>query len=452
MENHGKPWTAQSEAFLLESLKTESIIECASKLKRKVSAVESRLQKIAIELDEKGVSEAEIERITKLSSNVIKKLIYVKGLSNHYAEWDDLQEKWLIKQIKKHGLSKCASLMGRTDAEVHNRLLYIGLNEFDKNKSIPDICTRLCLSEDDFTKKVAGMDEYVKFDDLTKLGNPPYHAVINERRTGVFSNYDVVKFIMNGVKSKYKTCNTLEELTIYIESVSDKPRAKLFTLNTNTLNTSMVAHSPIILSEEQNKVIEDVLSGSNVLLLGSAGCGKSLLIQHITEFYQDNNLNIGVVATTACAALLINGKTIHSYLGIGLAKETPEILANNILYKYKSKVKTLKELDILIIDEVSMLSGELLSKISAVLSIIRSNTKPFGGIQLILCGDFYQLSPVQGSYAFHSDIWESLNLSCHILTKIYRQDGDTVFQEILEREKIGEITDADIKILKKFNG
>ena len=91
MENHGKPWTAQSEAFLLESLKTESIIECASKLKRKVSAVESRLQKIAIELDEKGVSEAEIERITKLSSNVIKKLIYVKGLSNHYAEWDDLQ-------------------------------------------------------------------------------------------------------------------------------------------------------------------------------------------------------------------------------------------------------------------------------------------------------------------------------------------------------------------------
>jgi hypothetical protein len=453
MENHGKPWTTELETLLLDSLKTESITECAIKLKRKLSAVESRLHKIAIELHKKGISKLEIENITKLSHTVINHIIYVHTLPNHNAEWDDSQDNWISNYMKKYGLSKCASLMGRTENEVHNRLLYIGLTEYYKNKSIKDICTKLSLSEEDFTKKILGLNDYVKFDNLEYLENPPYYVVINEMQSGVFSKYDTFRFITNGIKSKYKKCNTIEEVKQYIKTISESEIKTAAPLIKNKLpQKPSISDTPIILSEEQNKVIEDVISGNNILLLGSAGCGKSLLIRHIIQYYADKHINMAVTATTACAAILINGHTIHSYLGIGLAKESPTVLAKNLLYKFKSRADLLEKLNILIIDELSMLSGELLSKISEYLSILRNNEKPFGGIQIILCGDFYQLSPVQGSYAFQSSIWTSLNLSCHLLTKIYRQDGDTLFQEILERAKLGNITDSDLKILKNCKG
>jgi ATP-dependent DNA helicase PIF1 len=149
---------------------------------------------------------------------------------------------------------------------------------------------------------------------------------------------------------------------------------------------------------------------------------------------------------------LINGRTIHSYLGIGLAKDSPTDLARKLFFKNKQKVADLQELQILLIDEISMLDGDLLHKISTYLTLVRNCNKPFGGLQLILSGDFYQLPPVNGPFAFKSQIWPALNFSCHVLTKIYRQEGDTVFQGILERAKNSSISDEDIRILKSCKG
>jgi ATP-dependent DNA helicase PIF1 len=100
-----------------------------------------------------------------------------------------------------------------------------------------------------------------------------------------------------------------------------------------------------------------------------------------------------------------------------------------------------------------MIDGDLLTKISGFLSIIRSDDRPFGGLQLILSGDMHQLPPVQGILVFKSAIWDELDFSKHILTKIYRQENDVQFQEILERAKLGSaITDEDIEILKSCKG
>jgi ATP-dependent DNA helicase PIF1 len=204
----------------------------------------------------------------------------------------------------------------------------------------------------------------------------------------------------------------------------------------------------IALNKEQLAILNDVQLGKNVFMTGPAGTGKTTTISEIVNYAITKRLHYGLTAMTGTAATLINGKTLHSFLGIGLAEESAEALALQVKNFYK-KYTTLRKLQLLIIDELSMMSEELFTKISEFLSIIKGSDLPFGGVQLVLSGDFYQLPPVQGMYCFKSPIWDTLNLRSYNLKINYRQQSDPVLQSILQKIRDNSISKEDILELKK---
>jgi len=162
----------------------------------------------------------------------------------------------------------------------------------------------------------------------------------------------------------------------------------------------------IFLNEKQRDILEKVKLGNNAFITGFAGSGKSYLIDSITSALKQQGKTVALTAMTGCAALLINGKTLHSELGIGLAKGEPKDLYKRIC-RMEGMLGHLLSLDVLIIDEVSMLSDILFDKISDLFKLVKSSCnkvkcnvdKPFGGkLQVILVGDMSQLKPIEGDY------------------------------------------------------
>ncbi len=199
------------------------------------------------------------------------------------------------------------------------------------------------------------------------------------------------------------------------------------------------------LNPEQQRALDDVIDEHNVFITGGAGVGKSFLVSHIVS----STPWIAVTAMTGCAALLINGTTLHSHLGIGLAKESAAKLAASVR-KYPGVIERILMMQTLLIDEVSMLSDELFEKVSEFLKIIKKNKKPFGGVQLVLVGDPFQLCPVDGKYCFTSPLWEQCRFRVHRLETNMRQKGDPLFKEILDRVRFGGCSVVDLKILESL--
>jgi len=200
----------------------------------------------------------------------------------------------------------------------------------------------------------------------------------------------------------------------------------------------------------QQKVFEVVKRKQNVFITGSAGCGKSFSLEHIIKWAREERKQFAVTASTGCASYLIRGRTIHSYLGIGLAKKPAKELAEYVKWKKPYIVSKLKVLEILIIDEISMINSELLDKISEFLSIIKGSSKSFGGVQVILCGDFCQLPPVEGKYSFHAESWKKANIKSIELTQQMRQNKDECFKKMLEELRWGVCNDENYKRLKSI--
>lgn len=200
----------------------------------------------------------------------------------------------------------------------------------------------------------------------------------------------------------------------------------------------------MVLNDEQLKVIEYVNAGDNIFLSGSPGSGKSFCIESIIETLKLKN--VGITAMTGSAAILINGTTLHSFLGIGLAKDDPYKI---ILKMVPEKYKTIKNLDCLLIDECSMLSDILFEKINQIVKIIKNNELYFGGIQLILVGDGFQLGPIEGTYFFLSKIF--IDFKTIILKQNMRQRNDKNFKNLLDRVKLGNCCKEDFYILKSLS-
>jgi len=193
------------------------------------------------------------------------------------------------------------------------------------------------------------------------------------------------------------------------------------------------------LNEEQLLCYKYVQNNKNILITGGGGTGKSTSLKAIVKYLKRKNKQIGITSSTGISATLINGTTLHSFLKIGLATKSAKELYDKIKFN-TSIYNKLKKLEVLIIDEISMIDNILFNKIAAYLSLIKEIKKPFGKIQLILCGDFYQLPPITNTYCFNSNIWNKLNLRKVELKKQMRQINDEYFQYVLEQVKINNIT------------
>lgn len=213
------------------------------------------------------------------------------------------------------------------------------------------------------------------------------------------------------------------------------------------------------LSIEQQIIFNKYVQGNNIFITGPGGTGKSELIRIIHQHSYNNFKNIHVTALTGCAAVLLNckAKTLHSWAGIGLGNGTIEQLVAKIK-KNKFSKALWKGTDILVIDEGSMLSLKLFNTLNEIGKVVRGNLKPFGGIQLILSGDFFQLPPVGDKeepdtqrFCFESEDWNSVfNRDCQIpLVKIFRQKDD-IYCNILNQIREGKIKKKTIEILNQY--
>lgn len=202
------------------------------------------------------------------------------------------------------------------------------------------------------------------------------------------------------------------------------------------------------MNHEQSNAFEAFKRGDNIFLTGSAGTGKSFTLKHIITYAKSIDLEIGITASTGSAAYLLRGRTIHSFLGVGLATKSAEALAMHVIKKNHLVYKKLKNLDVLLIDEISMIDAEFFDKISEFLCLIRNNPQPFGGIQLVISGDFCQLPPVKGKHCFQSNVWSTAGINTIMLETLVRQDGDIEFQNILKDVRWGKCSKETLIKLK----
>lgn len=202
--------------------------------------------------------------------------------------------------------------------------------------------------------------------------------------------------------------------------------------------------TPMALTKEQEQVINLVVNNRlNVFYTGSAGTGKSVilrtLIDRLSSLY--GREAVAVTASTGLAAATIGGTTIHRWCGIGLGNQSVDHLVKHIK-KQRQTFSTWRFTKVLIIDEISMLDGRILDRIEMLARRLRQNDRPFGGIQLVLTGDFFQLPPVSKDgivFSFESKMWENCIQKTILLTKVFRQrDGSLV--DILNTIRYGEPT------------
>jgi ATP-dependent DNA helicase PIF1 len=215
------------------------------------------------------------------------------------------------------------------------------------------------------------------------------------------------------------------------------------------------------LSQEQQIAFDKYVEGHNIFITGPGGSGKSALIKLINQHAYSKFKDIQVTALTGCAAVLLNckAKTLHSWAGIGLGNGTIEQLVNKI--KKNKYAKALwKGTDILVVDEVSMFSLKLFNTLNEIGKAVRGNFNPFGGIQLIFSGDFFQLPPVGNQdepdtqrFCFESDDWNSVfHRDCQIqLVKIFRQT-DEIYSTILNQIREGKIKRKSNELLLEYVG
>lgn len=200
---------------------------------------------------------------------------------------------------------------------------------------------------------------------------------------------------------------------------------------------------------EQKLAYDSLAKGQNLFLTGPGGCSKSSIIKVFYKNFRYRR-NIGITSTTGISAILIGGSTIHSFLGIGLGTASAEKLYEEIKFSRPKKIlNRWKTLDTLVIDEVSMMLPELFDKLEFIARSIRCNNKPFGGIQIILTGDFCQL-PCIGSpkLCFESEKWKQcIGDNVIYLNKLFRQ-ADPVFQECLNEARLGQLSENSIKVLE----
>ena len=216
----------------------------------------------------------------------------------------------------------------------------------------------------------------------------------------------------------------------------------------------------IQLSTEQKFAFQQFQKGNNLFITGPGGTGKTQLIKHIVDYMINKNMNHKVCAMTGCAAVLLKcgASTLHSWSGIKLAKGETQKILNSVL-RNKKALESWRSVRVLIVDEISMMSQKIFELCDLIGKHVRKNDKPFGGIQIIFTGDFFQLPPVgdkdgnqnSSNFCFQSKNWfRTFQLENHIQLKTIFRQNDPTYIDILMQIRRGELHEKNIQILKQY--
>ncbi len=204
-------------------------------------------------------------------------------------------------------------------------------------------------------------------------------------------------------------------------------------------------------TKKQEYAFKKMLAGRNLFITGQAGVGKSFLINSFVNYYRENledeKKMIYVTSLTGISALIIGGQTIHRHCGIGTGEKGIDDLIKNIMRNPKAKNKYFNT-KVLVIDEISMMSPDLFDKIDLIFRKIRRIDKPFGGIQIIVCGDLLQLPPVKADgFVFDAFNWEECIDEVIYLDEVMRQSDD-IFVKVLNKIRVGDIDEEVQRVLE----
>lgn len=204
----------------------------------------------------------------------------------------------------------------------------------------------------------------------------------------------------------------------------------------------------------QQEAMKILKMGYNVCLTGQPGSGKTFLLNKYIDFLKKQGVRIGVTASTGIAATHINGITIHSWSGIGIKDKLSQKDIRHLLKKQRLK-KRFRNAKVLIIDEMSMLHAHRLDLVNQVVQTFRGNHfQPFGNIQVVLSGDFFQLPPVSkkneppSRFVNHSNVWKEMGLRVCYLDEQWRQT-DQEYLTVLNDIRTNAVNSQTIKLLQK---
>ncbi len=178
----------------------------------------------------------------------------------------------------------------------------------------------------------------------------------------------------------------------------------------------------------QSQTLEILKTGANVFLTGEPGAGKTYVLNQYIDWLLASDVPVAITASTGIAATHVGGMTIHSWSGIG-AKDVLDSYALDAIVTNEKVVRRVKKARVLVIDEISMLDGRVLDMVETVCRTIHQKGEAFGGIQVILVGDFFQLPPIAGRgemsrFAFESRAWDTAKFLTCYLTEQHRQEDE----------------------------
>src|ERR1035437_559507 len=201
----------------------------------------------------------------------------------------------------------------------------------------------------------------------------------------------------------------------------------------------------------QGEALTILKTGANVFLTGEPGSGKTHLINEYVAWLRASGVEPSITAATGIAATHVGGMTMHSWSGIGIAESLSSADVDRIASK-EHIAKRIAKAKVLIIEEISMLSATTFEMADSICREVRRIDQPFGGLTVILVGDFFQLPPISRGntvqFAYQSSVWRDLNpLTCY-LTEQYRQD-DVEFLGVLSAIRSGEVEELHYEVLMK---
>lgn len=360
------------------------------------------------------------------------------------------------------------------DAEINNLLNTPKLNNFKSLK--PKLSTAPILqrssssisyhvteidTDNDNNEDVASLREYTK----VSSGSRQLSFTSNNKFQGSQSSILTQSTQRPTVKRSLSPTRTPSFQGLKLASATSK-RIKPITRKNSSLASSSSSSfknnsslSSIKLTKEQETVVDLIVKRRlNVFYTGSAGTGKSVILKTIIRQLRMlyGKEEVAITASTGLAATTIGGSTLHKWAGVGLATQHADMLVNRIKNK-KDVYNVWRNTRVLIIDEISMVDGLFLNKLEYIARVIRRSDKPFGGIQLVFTGDFFQLPPVAKRdakevtmFCFESSMWKRCIQKTLLLNKVFRQqDGDLV--SILNSIRFGEVNDEMIRTIRKLS-